>query len=94
VIAVGDSGQLASVQAGGWFTALTRQRSGPELREVLRQRDPAEREALAALHDGSPEVYLEHKANRSRSTPPNVTPSKPSSTRGCTHVPNSPARMS
>jgi ATP-dependent exoDNAse (exonuclease V) alpha subunit len=64
VIAVGDSGQLASVQAGGWFQALTRQQSGPELREVLRQRDPAEREALAALHDGSPEVYLEHKAEQ------------------------------
>jgi conjugative relaxase-like TrwC/TraI family protein len=64
LIAVGDSGQLASVQAGGWFAALTRYRSGPELREVLRQRDPAEREALAALHDGSPEVYLEHKTEQ------------------------------
>ena len=64
VIAVGDSGQLTSVQAGGWFAALTRQHSGPELREVLRQRDPAEREALAALHDGSPDVYLEHKAEQ------------------------------
>ncbi len=64
VIAVGDSGQLTSVQAGGWFAALTRQQSGPELREVLRQRDPAEREALAALHDGSPDIYLEHKGEQ------------------------------
>ena len=64
VIAVGDSGQLTSVQAGGWFAALTRQQSGPELREVLRQRDPAEREALAALHDGRPDVYLEHKGEQ------------------------------
>jgi conjugative relaxase-like TrwC/TraI family protein len=64
VIAVGDSGQLASVQAGGWFAALTRQQTGPELREVLRQRDPAEREALAALHDGSPDAYLEHKGEQ------------------------------
>jgi ATP-dependent exoDNAse (exonuclease V) alpha subunit len=31
---------------------------------VLRQRDPAERETLAALHDGSPEVYLEHQAEQ------------------------------
>ena len=29
---------------------------------MLRQRDPAEREALAALHDGNPDAYLEHKA--------------------------------
>jgi len=64
VIAVGDSGQLTSVQAGGWFAALTRERSGPELREVLRQRDPAEREALAALHDGNPDAYLEHKVEQ------------------------------
>jgi ATP-dependent exoDNAse (exonuclease V) alpha subunit len=64
VIAIGDSGQLTSVQAGGWFAALTRQQSGPELREVLRQRDPAEREALTALHDGSPDVYLEHKGEQ------------------------------
>jgi ATP-dependent exoDNAse (exonuclease V) alpha subunit len=64
VIAVGDSGQLTSVQAGGWFAALTRQQSGPALREVLRQHDPAEREALAAFHGGSPEVYLEHKAEQ------------------------------
>jgi hypothetical protein len=62
VIAVGDTGQLTSVQAGGWFAALTRERSGPELREVLRQRDPAERQALAELHDGNPDAYLEHKA--------------------------------
>jgi ATP-dependent exoDNAse (exonuclease V) alpha subunit len=29
---------------------------------VVRQRDPAERAALAALHDGDPERYLDHKA--------------------------------
>ena len=28
----------------------------------MRQRDPAERAALAALHDGDPETYLAHKA--------------------------------
>ena len=62
VIAVGDAGQLSSVEAGGWFAALTRTRPGPTLREVIRQRDPAERAALAALHDGEPERYVEHKA--------------------------------
>jgi ATP-dependent exoDNAse (exonuclease V) alpha subunit len=64
VIAVGDGGQLTSVQAGGWFAALTHERPGPELREVLRQRDPAERRALAELHDGNPDAYLQHKAEQ------------------------------
>jgi conjugative relaxase-like TrwC/TraI family protein len=63
VVAVGDRGQLTSVQAGGWFAVLTEMQSGPELRQVLRQRDPAEREALAALHDGNADAYLEHKAD-------------------------------
>lgn len=61
VVAVGDSGQLPSVQAGGWLAALSRRQAGPELREVVRQRDPEEREALEALHDGQPDRYLAHK---------------------------------
>jgi conjugative relaxase-like TrwC/TraI family protein len=61
VIAVGDPGQLASVQAGGWLAALARSHPGPELCEVMRQRDPAERRALEALHDGRADAYLEHK---------------------------------
>jgi ATP-dependent exoDNAse (exonuclease V) alpha subunit len=65
VIAVGDSGQLASVAAGGWFAAISEKMGGPELRQVMRQRDPAEREALEALHDGDPEPYLGLKQERS-----------------------------
>jgi conjugative relaxase-like TrwC/TraI family protein len=61
VIAVGDSGQLGSVQAGGWLAALARQQSSAQLREVMRQRDPEERAALEAQHDGDPERYLAHK---------------------------------
>ena len=61
VIAVGDPGQLTSVQAGGWLAALTRQHPGPQLREVIRQHDPAEREALEALHEGDPDTYLAKK---------------------------------
>jgi conjugative relaxase-like TrwC/TraI family protein len=61
VIAAGDSGQLPSVAAGGWFAAVARSLGGPELRQVMRQRDPAERNALEALHDGDPEPYLELK---------------------------------
>lgn len=58
VIAVGDCGQLPSVAAGGWFATVAEALGGPELRQVMRQRDPAEREVLEALHDGDPEPYL------------------------------------
>ncbi|HEX4011638.1 MAG TPA: AAA family ATPase [Solirubrobacteraceae bacterium] len=61
VIAIGDPGQLASVQAGGWFAEVARRHPGAQLRQVIRQRDPPERAALEALHDGHPDVHLEHK---------------------------------
>jgi conjugative relaxase-like TrwC/TraI family protein len=61
VIAVGDPGQLQSVQAGGWLAALAEQQPELALREVIRQQDPVERAALEALHDGEPERYLAHK---------------------------------
>ena len=61
VVAFGDSGQLASVQAGGWLGAVTRKVGSFELREVMRQRDPQERRGLASVHRGEPEVYLERK---------------------------------
>jgi conjugative relaxase-like TrwC/TraI family protein len=64
VVVVGDSGQLPSVAAGGWFAATARSAGAPELRQVMRQRDPAERDALEALHDGDPEPYLELKLTR------------------------------
>ena len=51
VVALGDSGQLSSVEAGGWQRALSRRLGAHELRAVVRQRDAAERRALAALHD-------------------------------------------
>ncbi|MCL2420187.1 MAG: relaxase domain-containing protein, partial [Conexibacteraceae bacterium] len=63
IIAVGDAGQLTSVEAGGWFAALAGDHGGAKLLQVMRQRDPAERAALAALHDGDPETYLAHKAS-------------------------------
>lgn len=59
VIAIGDPGQLASVQAGGWLRAVGRQLNCRRLTEVMRQRDPKERRALAALHDHRPDQYLQ-----------------------------------
>ncbi len=63
VAAVGDSGQLTSVEAGGWLAAVTRQNPGPELRHVIRQHDPCERRALEALHDGDANGYLNRKGD-------------------------------
>jgi len=59
VIAIGDPGQLASVQAGGWLRAVGRHLGALRLTEVMRQRDPGERRALAALHDRIPDRYLD-----------------------------------
>jgi ATP-dependent exoDNAse (exonuclease V) alpha subunit len=59
VIAMGDPGQLASVQAGGWLGTVGRTLGVVRLTEVMRQRDSAERRALAALHDHLPGRYLD-----------------------------------
>ena len=63
VIAIGDPGQLASVQAGGWLAALSRRVGANRLNEVQRQRNKDERRALAALHDHQPELYLRWAQN-------------------------------
>ena len=59
VIAIGDPAQLASVQAGGWLRAAGDRVGALRLTQVMRQRDPAERRALAALHDRNLAPYLE-----------------------------------
>jgi conjugative relaxase-like TrwC/TraI family protein len=64
VIAIGDSGQLSSVQAGGWLGSLTRRLGSYELREVMRQRDPRERQLLAQVRRGDPTKYTAEKAAR------------------------------
>jgi AAA domain/TrwC relaxase len=64
VVAIGDPGQLSSVQAGGWFGSLVRRYGSARLTEVVRQRDPVERRALALVHDGAPRCYLELKERR------------------------------
>ena len=66
VIAIGDSGQLPSVLAGGWLRAVGERVGALELTEVMRQRDPGERRALGALHDGLPHLYIEWAAASGR----------------------------
>jgi hypothetical protein len=64
VVALGDSGQLSSVDAGGWLGALSQRLEAHELRTVVRQRDPAERVALAELHAGQPDRWVALKRGR------------------------------
>ena len=64
VIAIGDSGQLSSVQAGGWLASLTERLGSHELREVMRQRDPRERQLLAQVRRGDPTDYTAEKTAR------------------------------
>ena len=59
VVAIGDPGQLCSVQAGGWMAAAGARLGVHRLTAVRRQRDPQERRALAHLHDGRPDPYLQ-----------------------------------
>ena len=66
VIAIGDAGQLASVQAGGWLGTVGRELGALHLTEVMRQRDRAERRALAALHEHLPQHYLDWAARAGR----------------------------
>ena len=64
VIAIGDSGQLSSVQAGGWLGSLTERLGSHELRGVMRQRDPRERQLLAQVRRGDPTDYVAEKVAR------------------------------
>jgi conjugative relaxase-like TrwC/TraI family protein len=66
VVAIGDPAQLASVLAGGWLRAVGDRVGALRLTEVMRQRDPAERRALSALHDRLPRPYLDWATSNRR----------------------------
>ena len=66
VILVGDPAQLPSVGAGGLYAALCEHLGAVGLSENRRQRDEAEREALARLRSGDAEGYLGHLARAGR----------------------------
>ncbi len=65
-ILVGDPAQLPAVGAGGLFPALCETLGAIGLSENRRQRDPAERDALARLRSGDPEPYLAHAVTSGR----------------------------
>jgi len=59
VIAIGESFGAAAVCAGGRVAGAVGERIGVgRLTEVVRQRDPGERRALAALHERLPDIYI------------------------------------
>jgi hypothetical protein len=66
VIAIGDSGQLPSVQAGGWMREVGQRVGVHRLTQVMRQRDLGERRALAQLHNGRSDAYLDWATNQDR----------------------------
>jgi conjugative relaxase-like TrwC/TraI family protein len=66
VIAIGDSGQLSSVQAGGWLGSLSKRLGSHELREVMRQRDPRERQLLSQVRRGAPADFITDKNREGR----------------------------
>lgn len=57
LILVGDDRQLPEIAAGGAFGALARQGPTSELREVRRQHEPWDRDALNALRTGDLEAF-------------------------------------
>jgi conjugative relaxase-like TrwC/TraI family protein len=65
-ILVGDPAQLPAVGAGGLYATLCDRLGAVRLTENRRQREPAEREALARLRGGDAEPYLGHAARDRR----------------------------
>ena len=55
LVLVGDDRQLPEIEAGGAFRALAERQGALELREVRRQREAWDREALSELREGRPE---------------------------------------
>ncbi len=58
LVLVGDDRQLPEIEAGGLFAALADNLGALELREVRRQREPWDREALSALRDGDLDLFV------------------------------------
>jgi conjugative relaxase-like TrwC/TraI family protein len=66
LVLVGDDRQLPEIDAGGAFRALAERLGTVELREVHRQGEPWDREALAALRDGDVERFARAYHDRGR----------------------------
>jgi conjugative relaxase-like TrwC/TraI family protein len=68
LIGIGDSRQLAEIEAGGAFRAISERFDAVELPGNRRQVDPEEIRALAALRDGDIDAYVLFQHERGRLT--------------------------
>jgi ATP-dependent exoDNAse (exonuclease V) alpha subunit len=66
LVLVGDDRQLPEIEAGGLFSALANAVGPLELSEVHRQREPWDREALAALRDGDLDLFAREYESHGR----------------------------
>ena len=66
LVLIGDDRQLPEIEAGGAFRALAEVLGAHELREVRRQDDAWDREALAQLRDGDVEAFSRAYADHGR----------------------------
>ena len=66
LVLVGDEKQLQSIDAGGGFFGLSKRLGYAELKEITRQRDAADRQAVYDLADGMPQAALKSYAERER----------------------------
>jgi len=66
LVLVGDTHQLPEIDAGGALRGLRSRLGATELTEVHRQRDRAERAALAEQRQGRPENWVRSMADRER----------------------------
>ena len=74
LVLVGDDRQLPEIEAGGAFRALAERQGALELREVRRQREAWDREALSELREGRPEKWAREYAARDRLVTAPTTP--------------------
>ena len=66
LVLVGDDRQLPEIQAGGAFRGLAQRLGAVELRDVRRQRDDWDRDALAALRRGDVDRFAREYQERGR----------------------------
>lgn len=66
LVLLGDNHQLPEIEAGGAFAGLANRVGAHELKEVRRQREPWDREALAALRTGDVDTWAESYREQGR----------------------------
>lgn len=66
LVLVGDDKQLQSIDAGGGFSGLSKRLGYAELKEITRQRNAEDRQAVYDMAEGNPALALKSYAERGR----------------------------